>query len=123
MHSFFHSSHSIDVPHYQNINEEKTTIETPIPGVTRNYNATALAESLMARGHNVSETDMNSGLSMILVQDNAFVGGVDKRRDGTVGGSDEPTSETTSAATRRFGYVFEIGVYVGFSGVLLLFWM
>lgn len=69
---------AIDTPHYQNNNEESTSIETPIPGVTRDFNGTDLAESPMARGHEVNEAEMNSGgLSMNLLEDSVLVGVVD----------------------------------------------
>ena len=80
---------AINVPHYLNRNGS-TDIETPIPGVTEDYDAPALEAALEARNHNVNERSLTSGLSLILVTEDGFVGGADKRRDGTVGGSDFP---------------------------------
>ncbi|WP_165307233.1 gamma-glutamyltransferase [Agromyces binzhouensis] len=77
--------HSIAVPHYQNRNGS-TEIETPVPGVTLDYDAAALAAQLQARGHNVSIATLESGLSIIEVTPDGLLGGADLRRDGTVGG-------------------------------------
>ena len=86
---------SINTPHYMNRNG-RTDIEEPIPGVTLDYDASALAEALLQRGHsNGGDTDeegsvgiitQTSGLSIINVRGRVLVGGADKRRDGTVGG-------------------------------------
>jgi gamma-glutamyltranspeptidase/glutathione hydrolase len=91
---------AVEVPHYQNNNEDSTLIETPVPNVTRDYNATALAEALTARGHVVEEQDISSGLAVILVKnDGVMVGGADKRRDVTVGGSDLNMPDDTSSGS------------------------
>jgi gamma-glutamyltranspeptidase/glutathione hydrolase len=81
---------AINVPHYMNRNG-RTDLETPIPGVTLDYDAEALADELIARSHSVGIIAQESGLSIIQVVESAdgktyFVGGADKRRDGTVGG-------------------------------------
>ena len=81
---------AINVPHYMNRNG-RTDLETPIPGVTLDYDANALAEELMEKDHSVGIIAQESGLSIIQVMESAdgktyFVGGADKRRDGTVGG-------------------------------------
>lgn len=91
---------AINVPHYMNRNG-RTDLETPISGVTLDYDAEALAEALIERGHSnptvppeersVGIITQTSGLSIIQVteSDNGnvlYVGGADKRRDGTVGG-------------------------------------
>lgn len=83
---------SINVPHYMNRNG-RTDIEIPIPGVTLSYDAEALAQALIDKGHSMidSETQVGiiaqtSGLSIIQVTGDGFVGGGDLRRDGTVGG-------------------------------------
>jgi len=76
---------SINVPHYMNRNG-RTDIETPIPGVTEDYDANALKAALEARGHSVGIIAQESGLSVIHVDGDQFIGGGDLRRDGTVGG-------------------------------------
>jgi len=106
---------AINVPHHMNRNGT-TDIETPIPGVTLDYDAQALADALKARGHsdpsvpleerNVGIRALTSGLSIIRVlhrdeikgridddgdrkpggKKTTLIGGADKRRDGTVSG-------------------------------------
>ncbi len=76
---------AINVPHYMNRNG-RTDIETPLPGITWDYDADALAGELEDRGHSVGIIELTSGLSMIAVTDDGLVGGADQRRDGTVGG-------------------------------------
>lgn len=83
---------AINLPHYMNRNG-RTDIETPIPGITLDYDAAALADALISRQHNVGIIAQTSGLSIIQVvktgkkqKKTKLVGGADKRRDGTVGG-------------------------------------
>lgn len=76
---------AVETPHYLNRNGS-TDIEEPIPGVTNDYDAEALKAQLEARGQTVNIRSLNSGLSMILVEDDRLVGGADRRRDTTVGG-------------------------------------
>ncbi len=91
---------AINVPHYMNRNG-RTDLEEPIPGVTLDYDAEALASELIARGHSdpsvpaeersVGIITQTSGLSMIQVgkakkKKTILIGGADKRRDGTVRG-------------------------------------
>lgn len=91
---------AIAVPHYMNRNG-RTELEAPLPGVTLDYDAEALATALIARGHSnplipseqrsVDIIEQTSGLSIIQVDNSAsgqavLFGGADKRRDGTVGG-------------------------------------
>ncbi len=76
---------AVNVPHHQNRNGS-TNLETPIPGVTNDYDVEALAAALEARDHPVSIGAMTSGLSVIHVTDDGLVGGADLRRDGSVGG-------------------------------------
>ena len=91
---------TINVPHYMNRNG-RTDLEAPIPGVTLDYDAEALAAELILRGHSdptvppedrsVGIITQTSGLSIIqVVRSNKgntyYVGGADKRRDGSVGG-------------------------------------
>jgi gamma-glutamyltranspeptidase/glutathione hydrolase len=104
---------AINVPHYMNRNG-RTDLETPIPGITLEYDAEALADALKARGHSdptvpidersVGIITQTSGLSIIQVVENGkekpgkghgkgrkhkktlLVGGADQRRDGAVGG-------------------------------------
>jgi gamma-glutamyltranspeptidase/glutathione hydrolase len=91
---------SINVPHYMNRNG-RTDLEEPIPGVTLDYDAEALRDELIARGHSdptvppedrsVGIITQTSGLSIIQVVESdqgktVLVGGADQRRDGAVGG-------------------------------------
>ena len=76
---------SVATPHYLNRNGS-TDIEEPIPGVTLDYDAEALAAALEARGHPVNIRSLTSGLSVIEVLPEQLLGGADLRRDGTVGG-------------------------------------
>jgi len=81
---------AINVPHYMNRNG-RTDLEIPIPGVTLDYAAAALAAELTDRGHAVGIIEQTSGLSIIQVVSTepgtpVLVGGADHRRDGTVGG-------------------------------------
>ena len=93
------------MPHYQNRNSY-TQLETPIPGVTIDYDADALAEQLRDEyGYSdVRIGSMTSGLSNIQVVESDYekpgkghgkgrkhnntmlIGGADHRRDGAVGG-------------------------------------
>ena len=79
---------SINTPHYQHRNGGAgTKLETPIPGVTLDYDRDALRAALDARGHSTSDSNtLTSGLSIIHVDGERLVGGADKRRDGTVAG-------------------------------------
>jgi gamma-glutamyltranspeptidase/glutathione hydrolase len=103
---------AINIPHYMNRNG-RTDIESPIAGVTLDYDAQALADALTARSHNVGIISQTSGLSIIQVvyRPDRFgllrggeieqrrsnlsrvknrvamlIGGADQRRDGAVGG-------------------------------------
>ena len=78
---------AINVPHFLNRNGT-TDIEEPIPGVTVDYDAEAFADELVEDfGYSVVNIrSLTSGLSIIQVDDDEFVGGADQRRDGTVGG-------------------------------------
>ena len=59
---------AINTPHYQNRNGS-TEIERTIAGITVDYDANALAEALVARGHPVNVSDvLESGLSIIQVE-------------------------------------------------------
>ncbi|MCB1957599.1 MAG: gamma-glutamyltransferase [Rhodocyclaceae bacterium] len=99
---------SINVPHYMNRNTRTTDLETPIPGVTLDYDVDALKAALEDKGHVVSVIAQQSGLSIIHVvydedddnhrgrgrnrghgndrNDYTLIGGGDLRRDGTVAG-------------------------------------
>jgi gamma-glutamyltranspeptidase/glutathione hydrolase len=107
---------AINVPHYMNRNfgSSRTDLEQPIPGITWDYDAEALAVELRERGHSnpsaafedreVGIIAQTSGLSIIKVEKRrhgyhfgyhygyyfkpktVLIGGADKRRDGTVGG-------------------------------------
>ena len=76
---------AIDVPHYMNRNG-RTELERPVPGVTVDYDAEALARVLAARGHGVDFVEQVSGLGVIQAIGGGFLGGADRRRDGAVGG-------------------------------------
>jgi gamma-glutamyltranspeptidase / glutathione hydrolase len=90
---------AINVPHYMNRNG-RTDLETPVPGITLDYDAEALADALKTRGHTVGIIAQDSGLSIIQVtkgdkgkkhskkhSSTILIGGADQRRDGTVGGN------------------------------------
>jgi gamma-glutamyltranspeptidase len=85
---------AINNPHYLNRNGD-TELESLKPGIVLDYDIEGLTMALEARGHSVSiiggET---SGLSLIQMVDGVFIGGGDKRRDGTVGGSDYDKDDT-----------------------------
>jgi len=92
---------SINVPHYMNRNG-RTDIELPLPGITLDYDAEALATALEEQyGHSgplqpeVGVIAQTSGLSIIEVgPDNTLIGGADKRRDGTAIGGEPDTQPT-----------------------------
>jgi len=88
------------VPHYQHDNGEKTKLEPYVPGITEHWNVTAVAEMLARRGHGIDVRDFQSGLAIISssVQGGkrVLVGGVDGRRDGSVGGSNLVPASTMS---------------------------
>ena len=89
---------SINTPHYMNRNG-RTDIEAPLPGITLDYDAEALAIELVEQyGHSgperpeVGVITQTSGLSIIEVGDNdTLIGGADKRRDGTAIGGEPNT--------------------------------
>jgi len=82
---------SINLPHFLNRNGT-TDIEEAIPGITVDYDAVALQQALIERGHSgpdkpeVNIRALTSGLSIINVKRRKLIGGADKRRDGTVSG-------------------------------------
>jgi gamma-glutamyltranspeptidase/glutathione hydrolase len=78
-----------NTPHYQNRNSN-TEIEVPEDGITSDYDIAALSTALQARGHPVVERALSSGLSIIEVQADGFLGGSDPRRDGSAGGRLSP---------------------------------
>jgi gamma-glutamyltranspeptidase/glutathione hydrolase len=86
-----------NAPHTQNQNGV-TELETPIPGVTSEYDIAALEAALEERGHVVEERGgEESGLSIIQVTEEGIFGGADPRRDGTaVGGAPDPVDPTSS---------------------------
>lgn len=92
---------SINTPHYMNRNG-RTDIEAPLPGITLDYDAEALAAVLVEQfGHSgplrpeVGVIAQTSGLSIIEVGlNNTLIGGADKRRDGTAIGG-EPDIQPT----------------------------
>ncbi len=99
---------AINVPHFMNRNG-RSDVERPIPGVTLEYDAEALADALIKRGHSDPDASLKdrsvgiitqtSGLSIIQVvreeggddhghsdQKMTLIGGADHRRDGSVAG-------------------------------------
>ena len=76
---------AINIPHYGNRNGN-TELEEALPGITGPGDAADLQAGLEALGHPVSVRALTSGLSIIQVTDDGFIGGGDQRRDGTVGG-------------------------------------
>jgi gamma-glutamyltranspeptidase/glutathione hydrolase len=76
---------AVSVPHFMNRNGS-TDLEAPIPGVTLDFGVDALKAALEARGHPVSIVEQTSGLGVIQVTEEGFIGGADPRRDTTVGG-------------------------------------
>lgn len=92
---------SINVPHYMNRNG-RTDVEEPLPGITLEYDAEALAATLVEQfGHSgplrpeVGVIAQTSGLSIIEVgRNNTLIGGADKRRDGTAIGGEAGTQPT-----------------------------
>jgi len=76
---------AVNSPHYGNRNGN-TELEEALPGITGPDDAADLQAGLEALGHPVSVRAMTSGLSVIQVTEDGFLGGADKRRDGTVGG-------------------------------------
>ena len=76
---------AINSPHYGNRNST-TELETAIPGVTGPGDAADLEAGLVDRGHPVRVRSLTSGLSIIQVTEDGFVGGADQRRDGAIGG-------------------------------------
>lgn len=94
---------AINAPHYTNRNNGYTEVETPIEGVTWEYDAEALANALSTdyAYQDVRVSTLTSGLSVIQVEElkrgkkkkenhgkgnTVLVGGADQRRDGAVGG-------------------------------------
>lgn len=76
---------AINTPHYGNRNGD-TELEAALPGITGPGDAASLQAGLEALGHPVTVRDLTSGLSIIQVTDDGFIGGSDQRRDGAVGG-------------------------------------
>jgi gamma-glutamyltranspeptidase/glutathione hydrolase len=84
-----------NTPHHQNRNGN-TEIEVPQDGITSDYDFEALRTALEARGHVVVQrSGEGSGLGIIQVTADGFLGGADPRRAGTAAGrlaSDVPSS-------------------------------
>ena len=73
---------AVNAPHTQNQNGD-TELETPIPGVTSEYDIATLTTELEDRGHIVVERGgEESGLSIIQVTPEGYLGGADPRRNG-----------------------------------------
>lgn len=80
---------AINVPHFMNRND-RTDLEQPLPGVTLDYPVDTLKSALRERHHKVGMVAQTSGLSIIQIKrvngESFYIGGADRRRDGTVGG-------------------------------------
>lgn len=77
---------AVNTPHYQNRNGP-TELESPVANVTSDYDVEALTDGLIGYGHVVEERGgETSGLSIIQVTKEGYLGGADPRRDGTAGG-------------------------------------
>lgn len=77
---------AVNTPHYQNRNGD-TELEPPVANVTSDYDFVGLSAALTDLGHTVIERGgETSGLSVIKVTADGFLGGADPRRDGTAGG-------------------------------------
>jgi gamma-glutamyltranspeptidase/glutathione hydrolase len=69
---------AIDLPNFGSNNGPTTLEQNRFPPAT--------VQALQARGHEVRETDMTSGLQAIQRTRNGFFGGADPRREGVVMG-------------------------------------
>jgi gamma-glutamyltranspeptidase/glutathione hydrolase len=67
---------AINLPNITNRNDQ-TTVELGRVG-------NSLVQGLIARGHNVKQADLNSGIHAIEVEDGVMYGGADPRREGLV---------------------------------------
>jgi gamma-glutamyltranspeptidase/glutathione hydrolase len=75
-----------NTPYYQNRNGD-TEIEVPKDGISPDYDIEALTTALEARGHEVVQrAEGGSGLGIIQVTADGFLGGADPRRAGTAAG-------------------------------------
>jgi len=72
------------LPHFYNLNGS-TTLETFVPGLIGPQDVSLLAPNLQGMGHTTSITSITSGIATIAVDGRDMVGGVDPRREGTVG--------------------------------------
>jgi gamma-glutamyltranspeptidase/glutathione hydrolase len=80
---------AVNTPNYQNRNGP-TELEPPIAGVTADFDFEALVEALTLRNHTVENIAGEvSGLSVVEVTADGFLGGADPRRDGTAGGRED----------------------------------
>jgi len=71
-------------PHFYNLNGS-TTLETFLPGVIGPTDVGLLAPDLRLMGHTISFAAVTSGIATIEVTHDGLVGGVDPRREGTIG--------------------------------------
>jgi gamma-glutamyltranspeptidase/glutathione hydrolase len=82
----FNPQEAANTPHFQNRNGP-TEIEASKPGLTTDYDFDALVTALTLLNHTVQESGgETSGLSLVAVTADGFLGGADPRRDGTAGG-------------------------------------
>lgn len=95
----YNPQQAANTPHFQNRNGA-TEIEPPKVGITTTYNFEALMAALAVLNHTVEERGgETSGLSLIEVMTDGFLGGADPRRDGTAGGRmDNGTMATVAPA-------------------------
>jgi gamma-glutamyltranspeptidase/glutathione hydrolase len=107
-----------NTPYYQNRNSD-TEIEVPQDGITSDYDFEALTTALEARGHEVVQRgEGGSGLGIIEVTADGFLGGADPRRAGTAAGrlatDDTDVPSSAPVISRSLG----VGML---AGVLALF--
>jgi gamma-glutamyltranspeptidase/glutathione hydrolase len=114
----FDPQQAANTPHYQNRNGD-TEIEVPQDGITSDYDFEALGTALEARGHEVVErSGEGSGLSIIQVTTDGFLGGADPRRAGTAAGRLAAATDAPSSAPVTSRSLVAVGML---AGVLALF--
>jgi gamma-glutamyltranspeptidase/glutathione hydrolase len=105
-----------NTPHYQNRNGD-TEIELPQDGITPDYDFKTLSTALEARGHEVVQrSGEGSGLGIIQVTADGFLGGADPRRAGTAAGRLATDASSSAPVISR-----SLGVVGMLAGVLALF--
>lgn len=93
----FDPQEAANTPHFQNRNGP-TELETPTPGITTDYDFNALSAELTALNHEVEmRGGETSGLSIVQVTMDGYLGGADPRRDGSAGGRSSNMAAPTAA--------------------------